>query len=129
MGIVGSDVRLLKHTGEPIPPSSQAEDKLYMAFKQKYLKEDLSRDHWRNLDPVQNHLLWGTHRTEEALSQSDLDDINEGKKLVFIVAYALWEDNAGEHGREFCMYLQPGLVIQHLCAGHNKIIDLPARQK
>ncbi len=128
-GIVGSDVRLLKHTGEPIPPSSQAEDKLYRAFKEKFLKEHRDRDLWLNLDPSKDHLVWGTPRTEQALSQSDLDDINKGKELVFIVACALWEDDAGEHAREFCIFLQPGLSVYHSCAGHNKIIDLPSRQK
>jgi hypothetical protein len=78
-----------------------------------------------------NRSPWTTLSTN-ILSTRDVQDLKDGRVLLYIMADILWGDSHGKHEREFCQTLQPPQHlgeddfipnIWHECGiGHNSLV-------
>jgi hypothetical protein len=86
------------------------------------LLKEMSRAHMMRTDLAPGENSWGSVN----LGMLDVDPaLNSGDKVTLVAGAILYEDDAGPHKKEFCMWAQPPFSpphpVWHYCdIGHNK---------
>ncbi|MGD0568533.1 MAG: hypothetical protein ABSA78_09005 [Candidatus Sulfotelmatobacter sp.] len=106
---------------EQDPSSLEIENEVFQAFKKE---SEIGFKPRSTLLPGEHE--FSTAYLSRKLSQSEVDELKDGRKLMYVVGYTKWSDGAGTHEWRSCAWIVPPAdrqIIVKKCWSHQDFLE------